>query len=297
MGMSLALFCVINPVLGLNPFESGLNITEFLLLLISTTFIAIAGYLQNDLVDINPDSVNKPGKNLVGRKFRVYIIQILYWVFNIIGILAGVLFSFLLGKINYSLIFLFSAGLLWFYSERYQCQPLIGNIVVAFLSALSIAIVWLFSFFALAREPVIFTAVQGSFSQLNKLMLVFIGFAFVTSLLREVVKDIEDFKGDDRFGCRTFPVVYGINKAKWLSMLIALIALAMSIWCQVFFFKSGYQMLFYGFFLIDLLYLTIAFMLNKSKIREDYRNISGLIKLLMVIGILSMALVYIEHYG
>jgi len=128
-------------------------------------------------------------------------------------------------------------------------------------------------------------------------MLVFIGFAFVTSLLREVVKDIEDFKGDDRFGCRTFPVVYGINKSKWLLMLIALIALAMLIWCQVFFFKSGYQILFYGFFLIDLLYLTIAFMLNKSKFREDYRNISGLIKLLMVIGILSMALVYIEHYG
>ena len=295
--MCLALFCVINPVLGLSPFESGLNITEFLLLLISTTFIAIAGYLQNDLFDINPDSVNKPGKNLVGRKFRVYIIQILYWVFNIIGILAGVYLSFLLGKINYSLLFLFSAGLLWFYSERYQCQPLIGNIVVAFLSALTIAIVWLFSFFTLVREPVIFTAVQGSFSQLNKLMLVFIGFAFVTSLLREVVKDIEDFKGDDRFGCRTLAVVYGITKAKWLAMIITLIALAMSIWCQVFFFKSGYQILFFGFFLIDLLYLIIALLLNKSKFSEDYRNISSFIKLLMVIGILSMGLVYIEYYG
>jgi len=131
--MSLALFCVINPVLGLNPFESGLNITEFLLLFISTTFIAIAGYMQNDLFDINPDSVNKPGKNLVGRKFRVYIIQILYWVFNIIGILAGVLFSFLLGKINYSLIFLFSAGLLWFYSERYQCQPLVVVLIAVYM--------------------------------------------------------------------------------------------------------------------------------------------------------------------
>ena len=92
--MGLALFCVINPVLGFSPFESGLNIIEFLLLLVSTTFIAIAGYLQNDLFDINPDSINKPGKNLVGRKFRVHIIQILYWVFNIIGILAGVFLSF-----------------------------------------------------------------------------------------------------------------------------------------------------------------------------------------------------------
>ena len=297
MGMGLALFCVINPVLGLSPFKSGLNITEFLLLLVSVTFIAIAGYLQNDLFDINPDSINKPGKNLVGRKFRIYIIQILYWVFNIIGILAGVFLSFLLGKINYSLIFLFSAGLLWFYSERYQCQPVIGNIVVAFLSALTIVIVWLFSFFALVREPMVFTTIQNYFPRLNVLILIFSGFAFITSLLREVVKDIEDFKGDDRFGCRTLAVVYGITKAKWFAILIALIALAMSIWCQVFFFKSGYQILFYGFFLIDLLYLIITFMLNKSKLSEDYRNISGLIKLLMVIGILSMVLVYIEHYG
>ena len=82
--MGLMLFCVINPVLGLRFFEAGLNYIEFALLIASTTFIAVAGYLLNDIYDMNPDSVNKPGRNLVGRRFRVHIVQMTYWVLTIV---------------------------------------------------------------------------------------------------------------------------------------------------------------------------------------------------------------------
>jgi len=295
LSMSLIFFCVINPVLGLENFEAGLSISQFILLVASTTFISIAGYLLNDLFDINPDQVNKPGKNMVGRKFRVHMVQILYWIFTVSGVLLGAYVSYAIGKINYSLVFVFVAGLLWFYSERYQCQPVIGNIVIAFLSALTIALVWLFSFFALIKEPVIFANVQMYFSNLNILILLFSGFAFFTSLMREMIKDIEDFKGDDRFGCRTFPVIFGIKKAKWLALIVTLVTLVLSIWCQVFFIRAGFEKLFYYFFFVDLFFLIVAWMLIKAREPKDYKKASLVVKILMVIGILSMALVYFEY--
>ena len=292
--MSLTLFCVINPILGLSNFEAGLNPLNFILLLVSTTLIASAGYLLNDLVDMNVDSVNKPGRNIVGKKIRVHVVQILYWVFTILGILLGVYLSFNIGKINYSLVFLFAAGLLWFYSERYQCQPLVGNIVIAFLSALTIAIVWLFYFFALIQNPEVFASVQLQFSFLNNFILIYSGFAFISSLIREVVKDIEDLKGDDRFGCRTFPVVYGIQKARWFVILLVLLSLGLCVWCQIYFIGSGFEWLFYYFFLVDICILIILFELIKAKESKDYKRISSLTKVLMIVGILSMALVTLE---
>jgi 4-hydroxybenzoate polyprenyltransferase len=295
LSMFFMLFCVIYPVLGMGYFEAGLNMTQFILLMISTTFISIAGYLLNDLFDINPDTVNKPGKNVVGRKIRVHVVQLLYWVFNITGILFGVYVSYAIGKINYSLVFVFAAGLLWFYSERYQCQPIIGNMVVAFLSALTITLVWLFTFFALIKDPVFFTSVQQQFSTLNIFVLIFSGFAFLTSFVRELVKDMQDIEGDDRFGCRTFPVVYGIKKAKWIAVTTICITLLLSIWCQVYFAAAAYQKLFYYFFIIDLFLVVVSYMIFKAVLKKDYKKVSGFIKLLMIIGILSMGLVYFEY--
>ncbi len=293
--MFFMLFCVIYPVLGMGYFEAGLNITQFMMLIASTTFISIAGYLLNDLFDIKPDSINKPGKNVVGRKLRVHVVQILYWVFNISGILFGVYVAYAIGKINYSLVFVFAAGLLWFYSERYQCQPIIGNIVVAFLSALTIAIVWLFSFFALIKDPIFFTNVQQQFASLNMFVLIFSGFAFLTSFIREMVKDMQDIEGDDRFGCRTFPVVNGIKKAKWIAGTTIFASLVLSIWCQVYFVAASYQKLFYYFFIIDLLLLVAGCMILKAHMKKDFKKVSGIIKLLMIMGILSMGLVYFDY--
>ncbi len=294
VAMCLALFGVINPVLSLQPFEAGLNMTEFLLLVGATTFIAVAGYLLNDVSDMNPDSVNKPGKNQVGRRFAVHVVQIAYWLFTVLGVVAGTYFSYLLGRLSYSLIFVLSAGLLWFYSNRYQCQLLVGNLVVAFLSALTIVIVWLFSFFALADRPDVFVSVQSFFTRANLLILIFSGFAFIASLIREMVKDMQDFKGDDRFGCRTLAVVSGIDKAKRWAIAVTVVAILFALWSQWRFYSINFRLLFYYFILIDVLFLGVLYLLFKAKSAGDFKKISGLIKGLMIAGILAMALVYFE---
>ena len=294
ISMKLLLFFVISPALGLPWFEGGLDALEFSLLVMATLFIAIGGYLVNDFFDMNADTVNKPGINQVGGKFSVMLTQTLYWVFTITGVLLGVLLSYLLNQINYALVFLFVAGLLWFYSEKYQCQPLVGNVVVAILSALSFGLVWLFEFFALSNHAQIFTEVQTNFRLVNKLVLIYMGFAFIVSLLREVVKDIEDYKGDDRFGCRTFPVVYGKNKARNLALVTAITGLLAVFWFQYYFFTASFTILFAYFFIVNALFVGAIILLLKAKEKADYSRLSTLIKVLMLAGVLSMALFYFE---
>ncbi len=294
ISMMLIQFCVINPLLGVEAFYAGMTALEFTLLILATVLITIGGYLINDYFDIDVDRLNKPGKNQVGMKFPVATVQILYWLFTVSGVLLGIILSWMLNQINYSLIFVFSAGLLWFYSERYQCIPLVGNLVVAFLSALSFGLVWLFGFFSLSNDAAAFTTVQASFPLVNKMVLMYMGFAFITSLFREVTKDMEDAAGDERFGCRTFAVAFGMKKAKMLGIFIALIGLASSIYFQVFAYRAEFFMLFGSFLLIDLLFGLSIFWLLKAENKVHFKRLSTFIKVLMLLGILSMVLVYFE---
>ncbi|HEY9115029.1 MAG TPA: geranylgeranylglycerol-phosphate geranylgeranyltransferase [Bacteroidales bacterium] len=294
LSMAFMLYFLINPMLGMITGEAGLNYLEFGLLVIATVFISIGGYLINDFFDMDIDEVNKPGKNQVGRYFSVYSVQVMYWIFTVLGILAGVLLSWMLNQINYSLLFVFCAGLLWFYSERYQNIPIVGNLVIASLSALSFGIVWLFQFFALSNDPHFFVTVQASFPLVNRLVLIYMAFAFLTSLLREFVKDIEDIKGDERFGSRTFAVVFGERKARYFASVFALIGLAGSIWIQVIFLNFKFWILFGYFFLLDAMFVTILFWIFRANESSNYRWLSNFIKILMLLGVLSMLLFYLE---
>jgi len=290
--MTLVLLFLVSPILGMGWFEHGLSPFEFMLLVVATVFIAAGGNVLNDIYDINSDGVNKPGKNIVGRKISVDNSWILYWFFTVFGIISGTVLSWLLGQINYALVFLFSAGLLWFYSQKYQCQPLVGNLVVAVLSAVSIGIVWLFQFFALSSNAEVFTGLQTEFDTVNRMLLIYMGFAFWVSLIREVLKDIEDFKGDDRFGCRTFAVVYGIKNAKKLAAALLWIGAFAVVALQYYFIQSGFRWHGLYFLVLDVLFVVTIVKLHKSNYEKDFANLSVLVKLIMVFGVLSMIIFY-----
>lgn len=294
LSMTFMLFFLVNPLLGMPSAQAGLSLFEFTLLVVSTVFISIGGYLINDFFDMDVDEVNKPGKNLVGKYFSVFSVQIMYWVFTVIGVLAGVLLSWLLNQINYSLLFVFCAGLLWFYSERYQCMPVVGNMVIAFLSALSFGIVWLFQFFSLATQPQLFVSVQASFPLVNRLVLIYMAFAFLTSFLREIIKDIEDLKGDERFGCKNFAVTFGARKARLLATAIAIVGIAGTFWIQFIFYNIKFWLLYGYFFIIDAIFVFIIFLLLKANESSNYGRLSNIMKILMLLGVMSMMLFYFE---
>ncbi len=293
LSMSIILVFVIAPGLGIKLFVEGLTLGEFTLLVFSTVFIAIGGYIINDIFDLHVDSVNKLNiSSPLGNSISIETANILYWFFTIIGVLLGVLLSYLVNQINFGLIFLISAGLLWFYSQKYQCQPLVGNIVVAFLSAISFGLVWLFEFYALSNNADVFVSVQSNFGLINRFVLVYMGFAFMVSLLREVVKDMEDYKGDNRFGCITFAVKYGIIASKVLSLFIAYFSLFAIIYIQYIFLEADYYLLFWAFILITVLLIFVILILHRATVKSDFSKLSVLIKIVMFTGIISMILFY-----
>jgi 4-hydroxybenzoate polyprenyltransferase len=289
--MGFLLFLLVKPGLGLTVNE-GMTLGELSLLIVAVLFTAAGGYVINDLNDLKTDAINKPGKNVFEKSFSVKRGKVFYWVFTLGGILAGSVLSFLLHKNSYALIYIFTAGLLWFYATRYECQPLVGNFVVAFLSALSFGLVWLYELMALQMQAVVVD--RHRLLLVNTLVLIYMGFAFLVSLLREVVKDIEDEKGDRQTGCLTFPVTYGIKKAVNMAIAVNLSGLVASFAIQWFFYKNGFNVLFLFFFLVDFLFGFILLKLVTAGRKEHFNLLSLWIKLLMVAGILSMGLFYFE---
>ena len=296
MSMAFLLWFVIRPGLGPVIEIPGLTITEFILLTISIVFIAIGGYIINDIKDIGADRINKPGKNSIGITFTVNQAYALYGFFSAIGMISGAVVSVMLHKMDFSLIFLFTPGLLWFYSTAYKRQPLIGNLVVAFLSALSFGLVFLYELFALQMGNGLLKIDPAVLHSVFTAVLIYMIFAFLVSLLREIVKDIEDVEGDEKAGCRTFAVVYGNPKAKILALVVGAGGLLAAFGFQWFFYQKEFFLLVIYFTLIDFLFALVIIKLIHAEEKFHFNRLSIFIKLLMLAGILSMILFYFELF-
>jgi 4-hydroxybenzoate polyprenyltransferase len=122
-----------------------------------------------------------------------------------------------------------------------------------------------------------------------RLTILYAAFAFVISLIREVVKDMEDLEGDRKYGCRTMPIVWGLNATKvfvavWLIVLIAsLILLQLYVIQMGWWVNIGYSIV---CILIPLFY--VFNQLFKAKTAADFSHLSTVIKIVMLTGILSM---------
>lgn len=175
---------------------------RFFLLVLSNILIASAGYIINDYYDIKIDTINKPDRVIIGKIFKRRIAMTAHTVFNFAGIGIGLYLSKYIFLIN-----VLAAVWLWLYSNRLKRMPFFGNFSIAALTGLSII------------------SVDIYFLLFNPHIYVFAIFALLISLIREIIKDIEDIKGDLRFGCKTLPIVFGIRKTKiviyfFLSLLI-----------------------------------------------------------------------------
>lgn len=272
--------------MGYVPAIDGLT---FSLLVFSVILIAVAGYIINDYFDIRIDRLNKPDKVLLGRFFHRRKAILFHSVFNVLATLSGLYVAWKCGSLRLGLIFPMSAMLLWLYSVRYKRVVLWGNLAVALLSALVIGMVWLFEFLALRSQPETFVALQGSMALITKLFAAYALFAFMVSLIREVVKDAEDIQGDAQAGCLTFSVVHGTAAARMLALYLAIVTLFLlgaAIWWL---FNSVFIAV--AVYLIVTVALPLAFLLfriHAAYSKSDFGQLSFLLKLLMLAGIFSM---------
>ena len=124
-------------------------------------------------------------------------------------------------------LFLVVSGLLYFYSASYKRQFLIGNIIVAILTAMVPLLVVIYEWPALYRYYTVNAVTLPEFNFIFYWVGGFALFAFLTTLTREIIKDIEDFEGDIAYGRNTVPVVIGILSAKIVSVSLMIITIVL----------------------------------------------------------------------
>jgi 4-hydroxybenzoate polyprenyltransferase len=259
-------------------------LTDFILLVLATLFLTAGGYVINDYFDVKTDLINK-GKVIVGTRIPRQLAMMWHNIFNIAGVSIGFYISWKAGYIWLGTMFLVVSGLLYFYSASYKRQFLIGNVVVATLVAMVPMLVVIYEWPALYRYYTLNAATLPEFNFIFYWVGGFAVFAFLTTLAREIIKDIEDFEGDLAFGRNTVPVVIGILPAKIVSISLVIITIVL-LYITWYLFLND---------IITLGYLSVAIVLPLAYViikvvisnnRKQLHNASSIMKVVMLTGIL-----------
>ena len=255
----------------------------FILLVTATVLITAGGYVINDYFDIKTDLINK-GKVIVGTKIPRRKAMMWNNIFNISGVATGFYISWKAGYLMLGALFLIASGLLYFYSASYKRQFLIGNVIVALLISMVPLLVVFYEWPALYR---FYTLNAISLPGINFIFYWVSGFAlfaFLTTLTREIIKDIEDFEGDIAYGRNTIPVVIGVLSAKVVSICLVILTISL-LYLVWYFFINDIITLIYLSVAIVLPLLFVIYKVVVSNNRKQLHNASRFMKIVMLTGI------------
>lgn len=262
------------------------DLTQFILLVVASVLIAAAGYIINDYFDLNIDQINKPEKVVVNhgvsRRWAIFWHMLLSLLGFFCTVLALSPFHF------WYLIFanLICIVLLWLYSTNFKRQLLIGNVVISLLTSWVILIVF-FSKSPISLQSV--TSPDQAAIRLFRLTMLYAAFAFVISLIREVLKDMEDRVGDQQYGCRTMPIVWGLQASRVFIYVWIIVLAGTLLLLQVYVIAYGWWFsIAYCLLLIVLPLLRILQKLSTAQTQQDFHRLSSWVKWVMFTGILSM---------
>jgi 4-hydroxybenzoate polyprenyltransferase len=297
----LAWFCVLKPLEKLTGSVLFLNKQNFFLLSFSTILIAAAGYIINDYFDVRIDNINRPEKmvleKIIPRKHAI----IVHSVLNVVAIAIALFLAQKAGHISFALLQIFCMALLWFYSTKFKQRFAIGNFVVAILTSLTIVILFVYepALYPYCRKPV-FITFQNQTVLPNPVwvLAVYAFFAFVLTWMREAVKDMEDFKGDEAEGCVTMPIVWGLQRTVQFIMTFAVFAtLPLLLAANKLLLNNNYFLGIYVWIAIIIPISLFMYLLPKKTTAAHYAFASRLLKLIMVTGVCSLLIYYYEAHG
>lgn len=242
----------------------------FILTFFATILIGAGGYIINDIFDMEADQVNKPRKIFITPANKNLYAQV-YYALNAAGVLLGLIAGWAVG-----LYCLAMAVLLFYYSFRLKKIMLWGNIAVAVMTASVLVIIG----FAVPKVSGLYLAVYA-------------GFAFLATIIREIIKDIEDMEGDGAVGDLTLPVLKGETGAKRTAFLFSSLLVAgeaaFAVWCLT-------QLKLYAFYYLALLVVIptigLALLIYWAQEKNHYSQASLGSKIIMVLGLLSMYFIF-----
>lgn len=264
---------------------------DFAILVLATVLITAGGYVINDYFDIKTDLINR-GEVLVGTKIPRRKAILWHSILNITGILSGFYVSLKAGYLWLGALFLLVSGLLYFYSASYKRQFLIGNLVVATLTAMVPMLVVIYEWPAIYRYYQVNAEITPKFDVILYWVGGFSLFAFLTTLTREIIKDIEDFEGDMAYGRNTIPVIIGVNSARIVAISLVLITAAL-LYLVWYFFINDWITFIYLTILIVFPLFSVIYRLTRDVNRRQVHGASNMMKIVMLTGILYSVVVKI----
>ncbi|AXY74482.1 ubiquinone biosynthesis protein UbiA [Paraflavitalea soli] len=283
----LFLYCIVIPVFQQANMPLIIPISQIVILVVASVLIAAGGYIINDYFDLNIDQVNKPGKLVVEKHIKRRWAIVWHFVLSTAGILLSAWVAWKtriwwLAPANVCCVIA-----LWFYSTTFKRKLLSGNIIISLLTAWTVMVVGFMVHYKVIKTPGLSGLVQAS--KIMRITFLYAGFAFIISLIREVIKDIEDMAGDAKYGCRTMPIVWGVNVSKvftgtWIVVLVAALFIVQA---YVLTFEWWGSAL-YCVLLIIIPLLYILRKLYTAQSSREFHVLSNWVKLVMLTGIVSM---------
>ncbi len=275
---------------------------EFILLLSLAILFAAAANIINDYFDVRADRVNKPDRLIVGVHIKRRWAMVWHWLFNLVGFGIALYLGYLVKGLWIPIVAFITINMLWFYSTYFKRQPFTGNLLVAAFTGFVPISVVLFNLTISPNfsNPEVFLVLAEK--QYFFMVILFTGLmAFLMNLIRELVKDVIDVRGDLKLGAKTFPIRFGIKKTRRLVFVLYALVLVfgglflyyiaqivMEILFSIQTLKSPINLNLFIFLLASsLILLTISayFTFRKHQIKS-YKKASLFLKLAMVFGLL-----------
>lgn len=235
---------------------------------IAIIIITASGYIVNDLYDYKIDLINKPQKTYV----NIYASSKKFWTAYFIMILITLILNLFL-PLKLMVINLLAILFLYLYAYYFKRYAIIGNLVISTL--------------------VSFVIIAGGLLAHIKLPLMWMSiFAFQLTLIREIVKDVEDIKGDLKNHLKTLPIIAGLKLTQIVLVglnLALIITVPMPFILHFLIFHEflwGYLITSFVLVIIPLTKVLII-LFNKESNDNQYTQISLYLKYIMITGLIS----------
>ncbi len=268
------------------------------MLILAVVLIAAGGYAINDYFDVRIDAINRPEKQVVTKTITKQTAMLCHQIMTSVGALLGLVVAVLCRSWSLGLIFVFVPGLLWFYSSSYKRQFVVGNLIVSFAAALTPLLI------ATANVDMLRHRFRDimDYATLPHDLYAWIGafafFAFLTTLIREILKDLQDQAGDRELECHTLPILLGEGWTKGIViMLLVLTMVCIGVGAYAYLpFSLGWNTLAGRYILFGMLIPMACeiYMVAAAKIASDYRSAQLLMKFIMGLGVLFSMVVYVQ---
>jgi 4-hydroxybenzoate polyprenyltransferase len=261
--------------------------TLFSISLLSTLLIAAAGYIINDYFDVKTDKINRPETVVIDVVIKRRWAMILHVIFNVVGLILGFYLALKCHSLKLMMFQILSILLLWFYSTHFKKQLLVGNIVVSLLTATIPLMPMVYDYYLIGGIDSFISLMFGDFLKtLAVIVFSYSAFAFLTSFAREVIKDMEDYKGDIQTGGQTMPIVWGMITSKVVTFFLIIITIGLLLLASLKFYKEQHHLAVYyilGLVILPLILLVIQTI--RAKTNKDFKMASLLLKITMLFGI------------